>query len=193
MFFSHTNIYFVHYLKLIGALRKQTLWHSWPAYIQTNMCIRADWSWSLLFACKTHNISETNFGQTLWHSWPAYNQTNMCIWAAWSRLLLFAWMSQNISDKHFGQSLFIWISCAGGWFSSFVRSTRKQHCGLWVNQPKHAAQANPDRHLSPPLGFLFQESLIYTSIPLRRNMTADLGRYITQSQKCWFSRVMALL
>ena len=31
--------------------------------------------------------------------------------------------------------------------------------------------------------FLFRESLLYTSIPLRRNLTAhaDLSRYITQS------------
>ena len=35
------------------------------------------------------------------------------------------------------------------------------------DQPKHATQANPerDRHFSPPVDFLFQESLLYTSIP----------------------------
>ena len=32
-------------------------------------------------------------------------------------------------------------------------------------QPKHATQAYPDRHFSPPVDFLFQESLLYTSIP----------------------------
>ena len=31
-------------------------------------------------------------------------------------------------------------------------------------QPKYAAQAYPDRHFSPPLDFLFQES--YYSIPI---------------------------
>ena len=39
-------------------------------------------------------------------------------------------------------------------------------------------------NLSPPVYFLFQESLLYTctSTPLRRNVSAqtDLGRYITQ-------------
>ena len=41
-----------------------------------------------------------------------------------------------------------------------------QHCWLCnLDQPKHAAQAYPDRHFSPPVDFLFQESLLYTSIP----------------------------
>ena len=39
-------------------------------------------------------------------------------------------------------------------------------------QPRHDEQANPDRHLSPPVDFLFQEALLYTSIPLRRNVSA---------------------
>ena len=38
------------------------------------------------------------------------------------------------------------------------------------DQPKHAAQANPDRHCSPPVDFLFQETLLYNSISLRRNV-----------------------
>ena len=33
------------------------------------------------------------------------------------------------------------------------------------DQPKHIAQAYPDRHDSPTVDFLFQESLLYTSIP----------------------------
>ena len=40
------------------------------------------------------------------------------------------------------------------------------------DQPKHATQAYPDRHFSPPVDFLFQESLLYTSIPLRRDVSA---------------------
>ena len=40
--------------------------------------------------------------------------------------------------------------------------------------PKHASQANPDIHLSPPVDFRFQESLIYTSIPLRQNVSARI-------------------
>ena len=40
------------------------------------------------------------------------------------------------------------------------------------DQPKHAAHANPDKHFSPPVDFLFQESLLYTSIPLRWNVSA---------------------
>ena len=43
------------------------------------------------------------------------------------------------------------------------------------DQPKHAAQANPDSHFSPPVDFLFQESLLYTSIPLRRNVSARIS------------------
>ena len=40
------------------------------------------------------------------------------------------------------------------------------------DQPKHATQAYPDRHFSAPVDFLFQELLLYTSIPLRRNESA---------------------
>ena len=43
------------------------------------------------------------------------------------------------------------------------------------DQLKHAAQANPDRHFSPPVDFLFQESLLYTSIPLRRYVSARIS------------------
>ena len=39
------------------------------------------------------------------------------------------------------------------------------------DQPKHAAQAYPDRHFSPSVDFLFEESLLYTSIPLRREVS----------------------
>ena len=43
------------------------------------------------------------------------------------------------------------------------------------DQPKHATQAYPDRHVSPPVDFLFQKSLLYTSIPLRRNVSARIS------------------
>ena len=33
------------------------------------------------------------------------------------------------------------------------------------DQSKHATKAYPDRHFSPPVDFLFRESLLYTSIP----------------------------
>ena len=33
------------------------------------------------------------------------------------------------------------------------------------DQPRHAAQANLYRHFSPPVDFLFQESLLCTPIP----------------------------
>ena len=38
------------------------------------------------------------------------------------------------------------------------------------DQPKHAAQAYPVGHFSPHVDFLFQESLLYISISLRRNV-----------------------
>ena len=50
-----------------------------------------------------------------------------------------------------------------------------------LDQLRHVAQANPQRRLSPPVEFLFQESLLYSYYPLRRNVSADPGRYITQS------------
>ena len=42
-------------------------------------------------------------------------------------------------------------------------------------QPKHAAQAYPFRHFSDPVDVLFQESLLYTCIPLRRNLSARIS------------------
>ena len=63
------------------------------------------------------------------------------------------------------------------------------------DQPKHALEACPDRHFSSPVDFLFQESLLYTSIPPEteyvgpdqsaRSAQADLGRYITQRPYCF--------
>ena len=38
-----------------------------------------------------------------------------------------------------------------------------------------ATQAYPDRHVSAPVDFLFQDSLLYTSIPLRRNVSARIS------------------
>ena len=43
------------------------------------------------------------------------------------------------------------------------------------DQPKHAAQANPDRHFSSPVDFMYQEPLLYTSIPLRRNLSTRIS------------------
>ena len=42
------------------------------------------------------------------------------------------------------------------------------------DQSKHAAQANPDRYCSPSVSFLFQESLLYTFISQRRNVSARI-------------------
>ena len=46
------------------------------------------------------------------------------------------------------------------------------------DQPKHDEQANPVRHFSPPVYFLFRESLLYTCIPLRRNVTVHYAESI---------------
>ena len=43
------------------------------------------------------------------------------------------------------------------------------------NQSKHAAQADPGRQVSPPVDFLFLESLLYTSIPLRGDVSARIS------------------
>ena len=43
------------------------------------------------------------------------------------------------------------------------------------DQPKHAAQDNPDRHFLPPVDCLFQESLLYTFIPRRSNVSARIS------------------
>ena len=42
------------------------------------------------------------------------------------------------------------------------------------DQPKFAARANPDRHFSTLVDFLFQESLLYTSISQRRNVSTRI-------------------
>ena len=62
------------------------------------------------------------------------------------------------------------------------------------DQLKHAAQSNPNRLFSPPVDLLFHVSLLYTSIPLRRNVSArvslhGLRRLIwVRDHICWFSR-----
>ena len=43
------------------------------------------------------------------------------------------------------------------------------------DQSKHAARANPDRHFSSPVNFPFQEALLYTYIPLRRNVSTKIS------------------
>ena len=43
------------------------------------------------------------------------------------------------------------------------------------NPPKHAEETNPDRLFSPSVDILFQESLLYTSISLRRNVLARIS------------------
>ena len=43
------------------------------------------------------------------------------------------------------------------------------------DQPKHAEQANPDGQFSPPVDFLFQESLLYISTSLKRNVSARIS------------------
>ena len=43
------------------------------------------------------------------------------------------------------------------------------------DQPMYAAQAYPDIHFSPPVDFLFQETLLHTSTPLRWNVSARIG------------------
>ena len=48
------------------------------------------------------------------------------------------------------------------------RSTKKT---IEPGQPQRAVQANPNRHVSPPVNFLFKESLLNTSILLRRNVS----------------------
>ena len=39
------------------------------------------------------------------------------------------------------------------------------------DQSKHNAQVTPDRHFSPPLDFRLQESILHTSILLKRNVS----------------------
>ena len=43
------------------------------------------------------------------------------------------------------------------------------------DRPKHAAQANPIRQVSSPVDFLFHKSSFYTSIHLRRNVSARIS------------------
>ena len=76
-----------------------------------------------------------------------------------------------------------WLS-AITWYLSITNKHeasrgKKQHYGLCVKyrpeQPKHAEQVYPNRLFSPPVDFLFQESLRNTSILLRRNVSARIS------------------
>ena len=44
-----------------------------------------------------------------------------------------------------------------------------------TDHPKPAAEDNPDRLFSPPVEFLLQESLLYTSISMIRNVSAQIS------------------
>ena len=49
------------------------------------------------------------------------------------------------------------VSVAGSPYEPFREKTNI----VDLHQPKHATQANPDWHFSPPVDFLFQESILY--------------------------------
>ena len=80
-------------------------------------------------------------------------------------------------------------------YSRFYEPSReKTNSGLCVkyrpDHPKHAAQAYPDKHFSPAVDFLFQESLLYTFIPLTRNTSPRISLHGLRMLiwYCWFSR-----
>ena len=75
------------------------------------------------------------------------------------------------------KSLYIYVHRCGDYLSIYKIAVpqENQHYGLDPDQPKHAAQAYPDGHFSPPVHFLFQESLLYISITLRRNVSARIS------------------
>ena len=56
--------------------------------------------------------------------------------------------------------------------AQLIKEPSREKTALCIepDQPKHAAQANPDRHFSPHVDFLLKESLLYTSIPLSWNV-----------------------
>ena len=53
-----------------------------------------------------------------------------------------------------------------------VWTLRKVSTRISLSMPR---RVNPDRHFLPPVDFLFQESLLYTSISLRRNVSARIS------------------
>ena len=63
------------------------------------------------------------------------------------------------------------------WFepSSEKTNTVDSAYSIDLDQSKHAAQANPDKHISPSVDFLLQESLLYTYIPLRLDVSARIS------------------
>ena len=60
---------------------------------------------------------------------------------------------------------------------SLSRSAELMYVLLCIDpdQLKHAAEAYPDEHISPPIEFPFQESLLCAYIPLRRNVSARIS------------------
>ena len=62
-------------------------------------------------------------------------------------------------------------------FEPFLEITNIVDSALSIDpdQHKHAAQAYPGRHFSPPVDFLLKESLLHTYIPLRRNVSARIS------------------
>ena len=70
-----------------------------------------------------------------------------------------------------------WAYCLTILTWSYTQAVPREnhHYGLDPDQYQHAAQDNPDICFSPPVDFLFQESLLYTSILLRRNVSARIS------------------
>ena len=97
----------------------------------------------------------------------------------------------NTKRLSFANFTALWWGCIIVWtiFESSREKTNIVNSAYSIDsdQPRHAAQAYMDRHFSPPVDYLFHESLLYTSIALCigpdqsvRTEQADLCRYITQ-------------
>ena len=92
-----------------------------------------------------------------------------------------SWTSSNCisCDLWWGS---VWMFIAAKWYFQNYTSRTVRRPTVWTvhkestrNQPNHTAQAYPDIHFSLPADFLFRESLLYTSILLRRNVSARIS------------------
>ena len=119
------------------------------------MWIHTFWSWYTLFTYSWHKLDRSfcQFG---------YIMIRRIRCTYWSEPTQFRNVNLNL------YSMYKWAV-----------PRENQHCWLyvkyWPDQPKHVAQANPDIHVSPRVDFLSQESLLYTSIALRRNVSARIS------------------
>ena len=109
---------------------------------------------------------------------------NACISKLWHNKLTTKYkVLSQIASKHC-YYVYIYVWSLQIYSIIFISDVSLMINTINLDQPKHAALTYPDRQFQLPLDFLFQESLLYTSIPLRRDVSAQISLHGLRSLIC---------